>query len=193
MEQKTFDGKSLELALESESLENNESIDLIGMVKKSEKRSHISFTQTSCEEWVDIPIELIDKAEQIGLKKCKDHSHPIMRINFLPPKDGTQNLFLTLLSQITKARNSNISNHSNFSRPHQQIIDTKNNNGYKVPMSSHAQNFQRGNKPSFSFPENLGIFSCKISNCDWCTACIPWTNICWPDYCCEISDCRIGF
>jgi hypothetical protein len=39
----------------------------------------------------------------------------------------------------------------------------------------------------------VGIIDCAIE-CDWCTYCIPWTDICWEEPCdCRLSDCRIGF
>ena len=79
METKIFTGSSLEEALKNDSLAQS-SVELVGMVKASEKKEHVCFTRSGCDNWVDLPIDMVEEAEQIGKNTCKDHSYPVMRI-----------------------------------------------------------------------------------------------------------------
>jgi hypothetical protein len=79
MKDKIFSGEGLEEALKSEVFGQSE-IELIGMVKSSEKPGHIAFARGGCETWVDIPTKMIEQAEQLGRRPCKGHWHPQFRI-----------------------------------------------------------------------------------------------------------------
>jgi hypothetical protein len=79
MKDKIFSGEELEGALKSEVFEQSE-VELIGMVKSSEKPGHIAFARGGCDTWVDIPTKMIEQAEQLGRRPCKDHWHPQFRI-----------------------------------------------------------------------------------------------------------------
>ena len=53
----------------------------VGMVKESEKEDHIAFAPGSCEEgWIDVPAELIGNVEVLRHVPCRDHSHPLVRL-----------------------------------------------------------------------------------------------------------------
>src|SRR5215212_5963584 len=52
----------------------------VGMVKPSPRENSVAFAATSCDEWVDIPAELIDDAEVLRYVPCGDHSHPLVRL-----------------------------------------------------------------------------------------------------------------
>jgi hypothetical protein len=79
MKDKIFSGQELEGALKSKEFEHSE-VELIGMVKSSEKPGHIAFARGGCDTWVDIPTAIIEQAEQLGRRPCKDHWHPQFRI-----------------------------------------------------------------------------------------------------------------
>ena len=72
-------------------------IALIGMVKKSEgKEKTIQFAPGgNCSNWVTIPLEFIDDVEIIKTVPCKDHTHPLVRLNLKTPKTHrSEDLFL---------------------------------------------------------------------------------------------------
>jgi hypothetical protein len=51
----------------------------IGMVKASEKEDHIAFAPRSCNEWVDVPEELVGEVEVLKQVPCKGHTHPLVQ------------------------------------------------------------------------------------------------------------------
>jgi hypothetical protein len=98
MAEKTYTGTSLEHALKDNSL-TRAGIVLVGMVKASEKGGYIRFTRAGCENWVDLPVDLIECAELLGHQACKDHSHPLMKITLKEPKDPAAQILAALLAQ----------------------------------------------------------------------------------------------
>ena len=58
---------------------------------------------TSCEDWIRIPSEVIEKVELLGEHSCHDHSHPLIRIHFKEPS-ANEPLALVLYS-LLKALN----------------------------------------------------------------------------------------
>lgn len=97
-ESKAFTGASLEKALKENSLTRSGTT-VVGMVKKSEKGGHISFTRSGCDTWIDLPIDLIEQAEQLGQHRCKDHVHPVFKITLKEGKDPEAKLLASLLAQ----------------------------------------------------------------------------------------------
>lgn len=98
MNSKSFSGTDLERALAEGTLTQAQT-PLTGMVKPSEKSGHVSFTQAGCDTWVDLPTDMIERADQVGQRPCRDHSHPIMRITLKEPKDPKGKILLALLTQ----------------------------------------------------------------------------------------------
>lgn len=98
MNSKSYSGKDLEKALTEGALTQAQAT-LIGMVKPSEKSGHVSFSQAGCDKWVDLPTDMIERADQEGQRTCRDHSHPVMKITFKEPKNSTGKVLLELLSQ----------------------------------------------------------------------------------------------
>ncbi len=186
MKEKKFTGKALESALKENSFEQvSAGTQLYGMVKQSEKEGYISFTQSGCDTWVDLPSTMIEQAEFIENRTCKDHSHPIMKITLKQSGSPEYNVLLALLGQSTVSRN-NVQN----------VINPP--DGDYASRNLMQGNYLNTGNPVFP-PTNflsarraggLGLLDCKI-NCGPCTACIPWTDICWRDYCCGLSDCRL--
>src|ERR1022692_3792901 len=97
MAEKIYTGSSLEQALKSGSLEKT-SIEIGGMVRASEKANHIGFARGDCETWIDLPTDLIDQAEHLGQRSCKDHVHPVFKITLKEPKDPTAQILGSLLA-----------------------------------------------------------------------------------------------
>jgi hypothetical protein len=98
MDKKMFTGATLEEALKSGALKQS-GIVLVGMVKLSEEAGHISFTKAGCDNWVQLPTEMIEEAEHIGESPCQGHSHPQFRITLKSPKDAQAKLLAALLAQ----------------------------------------------------------------------------------------------
>jgi hypothetical protein len=74
-------------------------ITLIGMVKKSEgKEKTIQFALGgNCSNWATIPLELIEDVEIIKTVTCKDHTHPLVRLNLKTPKNPEAKIFSSIL------------------------------------------------------------------------------------------------
>jgi hypothetical protein len=51
-----------------------------GMIRASEKEDHVAFAPASCDQWIDIPAELIGEVEVLRQLPCREHSHPLARI-----------------------------------------------------------------------------------------------------------------
>ena len=94
----SFSGASLEKALKEGGLTQTPAL-LTGMVKSSEKSGHVSFSQSGCDMWVDLPTDMIESADHTGQRSCRDHSHPVMRITLKEPKDPEGRILLSLLAQ----------------------------------------------------------------------------------------------
>lgn len=98
MSDESFSGADLEEALEEGTLDQTQT-PLTGMVKQSEKSGHVRFSQSGCDSWVDLPTDMIEHADHVGQRPCRDHSHPVMRITVKEPKDSTGKVLRALLSQ----------------------------------------------------------------------------------------------
>jgi hypothetical protein len=89
-------GASLEEALRSGDFERAP-VELVGMVKPSDEDGTISFAPTDCESWVDVPTDLIENAEHVGHRPCRDHSHPVFRLTLKQSEDPAARILTTLL------------------------------------------------------------------------------------------------
>lgn len=98
MKRESFSGESLEKALQEGKLSQRQAT-LNGMVKQSTKAGYISFTQSGCDTWIDLPTEMIEEAELLGQRSCRDHTHPMMRITLKEPGDPEGRILLALLAQ----------------------------------------------------------------------------------------------
>lgn len=105
MKGKTFSGEDLEKALLDDQIPQP-GLELVGMVKPSEQKHHVRFTTGGCEQWVELPISLIEEAENVGHSRCKDHSHPLFRIRFKELKTLEARLFSSLLVQLLQGKQS---------------------------------------------------------------------------------------
>lgn len=101
MTTKKLSGTALEKALKEGTLAQT-NVSLTGMVKPSEKSGYISFALGNCDSWVDLPTDMIDSAEQVALRSCRDHSHPTMRITLKEPKESEGKILLALLEKVTQ-------------------------------------------------------------------------------------------
>jgi len=92
--------------LQHDKLDDLQTFSITGMVKKSEgKDKKIEFAPGgNCSHWVTIPLDLIEDVEMIKTIPCKDHSHPLVKLNMKNPKTPEGKIFLALLEGM-KQRN----------------------------------------------------------------------------------------
>lgn len=85
--------------LQQDKLNTAVPLTLTGMVKKSEgKNKTIQFAPGgSCSNWVTIPVELIEDAEILQTVPCKDHAHPLVRLNLKTPKAPEAKIFAAIV------------------------------------------------------------------------------------------------
>jgi hypothetical protein len=98
MQDESFTGEALERALVNDEL-SQLGLELLGMVKASDQEGYVSFTGSGCEDWVDIPTQMIKKAERVGSSKCKDHSHPVFKLTLKEWKNAVAKVLSALLAQ----------------------------------------------------------------------------------------------
>lgn len=85
--------------LQKDTLEASIPFSVVGMVKKAEgKEKAIEFAPGgNCSNWIKIPLEFIEDAEVLKTVSCKDHSHPLVKLNMKTPKTAEGKIFLGLL------------------------------------------------------------------------------------------------
>lgn len=76
----------------------------VGMVKESDKEKHVAFAPGSCEEWIDVPAELIGDVEVLRHVPCRDHSHPLVRLELTleesnPLHEMVRQMFTSVVSR----------------------------------------------------------------------------------------------
>jgi hypothetical protein len=98
----SFSGEEFAKALAEGSLK--EPIILSGIVKPSEDLQVILFSPgKSCQQWLLIPVEIIDKVEHQGKVPCRDHTYDYVRIFLKAVIDGpVPNALLDLLRSYTQ-------------------------------------------------------------------------------------------
>lgn len=101
MSRKLFSGESLEKALQEGTLTHSQLV-LIGMVKPSEKSGYVGFAMSGCDEWIDLPTNMIEQADHIGQIPCRDHSYSVMKISLTEQSESEGKILLALLAQITR-------------------------------------------------------------------------------------------
>lgn len=101
MEKKSHSLTAAELfeGLQHDTLATVVPVTLTGMVKKSEgKERTIQFASAgNCSGWVTIPLDLIEDVEVLSTVPCKDHTHPLVRLNLKTPTNPEAKIFAALL------------------------------------------------------------------------------------------------
>lgn len=55
------------------------------------------FSAAGCERWTPIPLELVLEVEHVGSTRCKDHEHPLVRIQLKRPETPEAKMLAGLL------------------------------------------------------------------------------------------------
>lgn len=98
MQQQTYSASELMQALNDDRLKGP-ARQLVGIVKKSDRPDHIAFSKQGCGHFVDIPISMIESAEEVGWSHCGDHGHPVVRLRLHEPQNPESRILLDLLLQ----------------------------------------------------------------------------------------------
>ena len=85
--------------LQHDQLDKTVPFSIMGMVKKSEgKEKTIEFAPGgNCSNWVSIPLEFIEDVDMMQIISCKDHTHPLVKLNMKTPKTPESKIFFALL------------------------------------------------------------------------------------------------
>lgn len=98
MERRVFSGSELEEALRSGSLRQR-SYQIEAMIHSEKPGVLVSLGD--CETWVELPLELLESAENIGDRPCRNAIHPVFRIKFKKPSDqASQQLLADFLAKL---------------------------------------------------------------------------------------------
>src|SRR5262249_15136009 len=85
----------------------SEPVVLEGMAKPSEgdSKSFMFAMGLECASWVRIPLDIVEHVELIRVVRCKDDTHPLIKLHLKePPKgDGIAGLFAGLVRQAAPA------------------------------------------------------------------------------------------
>jgi len=100
-------GASLLEALQSGEMASLGSQDVfVGMVKASESEGNVAFTSGSCDEWVDLPADLVGDVEVLGQGQCRGHSHPRVRMQLKLDENDPMHGIVRKLMKVGSARAS---------------------------------------------------------------------------------------
>lgn len=159
MQNKNFTGSSLEQALKNDALTQS-GIEQVGMVKPSEKEGYVCFTKSGCDNWVDLPIDMIEEAELIGKNTCKDHSHSVMKLILKEPKNLEAQIFSALSSSAPQQVEPRMNvTEANLISP--EINTGLQRNEVRSPPTIAAANFGRDfgrNAPAQPWLNDSGMF-----------------------------------
>jgi hypothetical protein len=77
------------------------SLKIVCAIKHEDKNDkHLLInTRMSCVDWIPIPLETIDTIEYVRKFTCDDHSHPIVKLTFAPPKTPEGQAFAAIAAQ----------------------------------------------------------------------------------------------
>ena len=76
-------------------------LSVVGMAKTSEDGNSLLLDPTMrCRKWIEIPVEMIAKkgVEWLGDVPCKEHEHPLVRIELQHDESGQSDVLARLLS-----------------------------------------------------------------------------------------------
>ncbi|MFJ8532872.1 hypothetical protein [Streptomyces sp. NPDC093591] len=82
-------------------------VSVFGIVKVVEGSSEVVDFTTSlrCENWLQLPVEMVDSFTHLKNIPCQDHEHPLVRVKFKQPDEARQDLAF-LLKMLSWAQSS---------------------------------------------------------------------------------------
>jgi hypothetical protein len=78
---------------------------ICGMVKQDPNdQAAIMFTMSNCDDWLSLPLALIDSIEHMGEATCKDHKHAVVQISLVAQSSDKTTASLIELLRRTNER-----------------------------------------------------------------------------------------
>ncbi|MGD8428077.1 MAG: hypothetical protein PVH63_10610 [Balneolaceae bacterium] len=109
-------GQDLAKALKDGTLQAHRT-NLLGMVDQSKSKDHIRFTINNCDDWIEVPIDLIDSWELKGHRRCRDHDHPIVSLDLKAPTKSVEKMYFDLICQLSNSLSSIDKFQNGYTRP----------------------------------------------------------------------------
>jgi len=81
-------------------------VTLMGMVKKADDdAAHLMFSLGgTCSEWVAIPEKAIESVEVLDVIRCKDHTHPLVKLQLTQPTSEEACLYWSIARHALRAK-----------------------------------------------------------------------------------------
>jgi hypothetical protein len=76
---------------------NKPSHEIEGMLRTSENLQAVQFAPGGCDTWIELPFQLVDSAENIGDRLCREGMYPVFRIKLREPSDPVGQMLLAAL------------------------------------------------------------------------------------------------
>jgi hypothetical protein len=77
----------------------------VGMAKPGRDDRHLLFASgTDCEEWTELPLEVIERVEVGELVSCRDHAHPLVKLHLKQPGSEEASAYAALAKAQARAR-----------------------------------------------------------------------------------------
>lgn len=101
---RSYDPPEFLSKLASNELPTSREVALYGLVRANEgSSSTIAFSSSrSCDDWLTVPLDLVESIEHFTTMKCQDHEHPVVRLQLKRTDSGRQDtaFFLDLISRL---------------------------------------------------------------------------------------------
>ncbi|ULC60420.1 hypothetical protein MBM09_05390 [Flaviramulus sp. BrNp1-15] len=156
-----------------------ESFYFVAVIEKGTKEGVLKVCQNGLSEWINVPLDMIDKAKIVGTASGNGNEYKVALIKFKEPKDSLTKVAFQLLTQMHSAISTKASDKDC------ECNETKNNS--KDPNSKNETALRKGVLGGLGRFGGLGIFGCEFQfKCYDCTRCIPFTDLCFPSTCCDL-------
>ena len=95
---RSYDPAEFLSKLASNELQTSREVALYGLVRANEgSSSTIAFSSSpSCDDWLTVPLDLVESIEHLTTMKCQDHEHPVGRLRFRRPDPGREDVTFLL-------------------------------------------------------------------------------------------------
>lgn len=101
MKDSSYSGSTLEQALKNKELGACSS-EFTALVQASDTAGYVCLALGGCDNWVEMPSDMIEQAASVGQFTCKDHTHPVMKIRLKDSGNPEAAVLLALLLQALK-------------------------------------------------------------------------------------------
>ena len=101
----TYSGEEFIKALSEDKFSTPVELEGIAKPAGADGKAFMFSTGTDCGTWIQIPLDIVQNIELIRVISCKDHTHPLVRLQLKePPKENpVGSLFAGLLRQMGAA------------------------------------------------------------------------------------------